>query len=57
MDVDEILIDVVVQFAEKKGNRYYSGGLSTLEKVFRYLIRNGYAKGDSAVITIVEGDK
>jgi len=52
-----IIIDICFQFSyevEDKGDYYefYSGGLSTLEDCFIFLIKQGIAEGDHLVIRI-----
>ena len=52
----EIIEDVCFQYAEVKDRgryyRLYSGGLSTLEECFMFLVEHGRAKGNHLVIKI-----
>lgn len=57
LDADKLLIDVVEQYADYDNGMFHSSGLSTLEHIFSYLIRKGYAKGDRHKIKLIGGDE
>jgi len=51
----EVILELVCFYSDKNNSKaYYSGGMPAMENAFRWLIRNGYAKGDNYRIELTD---